>query len=104
MKKDVAEFVYSYLTCYKSKIKHQKPYGLMQPFSIPEWKWDIISMDFMVGFPKESKGSDSNWVVVDRLTQLAHFIPITISYPLQRLVEVYIGEIVKMHGIPSSIV
>ncbi|XP_073222428.1 uncharacterized protein [Cicer arietinum] len=51
MKRDVAEFVYACLTCQKSKVEHQKPSGLMQPLNIPEWKWDSISMDFVVGLP-----------------------------------------------------
>ena len=59
MKKVVAEFVYSCLICQKSKIKHQNSYGLMQPLSIPEWKCDSISMDFIVGLPKTAKESES---------------------------------------------
>lgn len=74
MMKGVAKFVYSCLTCQKSKIEHQKLYGLMQPLSILVWKWDIISMDFMVGFLKTSKESDLIWVVVYILTKSAHFI------------------------------
>jgi hypothetical protein len=104
MKKDIAEFVYACLICQKSKVEHQKPSGLMQPLSIPEWKWDSISMDFVVGLPKTAKGSDSIWVIVDRLTKSAHFLPIRINYPLQRLAEIYIEQIVKLHGVPSSIV
>ena len=50
MKKDIAEFVYSCLSCQKSKIEHKKSFGLLQPLSIPEWNWDIISMDFVSGF------------------------------------------------------
>lgn len=82
MKKDVAKFVYSCLNCQKSKIEHQKPPGLMQSLSIPEWKWDSISMDFVTSFPKTYKGSDTILVVVDRLTKSAHFIPIKINYLL----------------------
>lgn len=62
MKKDVAEFMYACLTCQKSKIEYRKPSGLMQTLSILEWKWDSISMDFVVGFPKTMNGSDSIWV------------------------------------------
>lgn len=99
IKKEVSEFVYTFLTYHKSKIEHKKSYGLMQPLSIPEWKWDIISMDFMVGLPRRSKGSDLIWVVVDRLTKSTHLILIKISYLLQKLAHVYISEIVKLHGI-----
>ncbi|KAI5405994.1 hypothetical protein KIW84_052663 [Lathyrus oleraceus] len=104
MKKEVAEFVYACLICQKSKIEHQKPLGLMQPLNIPEWKWDSISMDFVTGLPNTSKGCDSIWVIIDRLAKSAHFIPMRINYSLQKLAKLYIDEIVKLHGIPLSIV
>jgi hypothetical protein len=59
MKKEIAEFVYACLVCQKSKIKNQKPSGLMQPLFVPEWKWDRISMDFVGALPKTAKGFDS---------------------------------------------
>lgn len=59
----------------------------MQPLSISDWKWDNISKDFVVGLPKTTKGSDSSWVVVDRLTKLAHFVSIKINYPSHNLAE-----------------
>ena len=104
MKKSIAEFVYACLVCQKSKFEHQKPSGVMQHLFVPEWKWDSISMDFVVGLPKSSKGFVSIWVIVDRLSKSAHFIPIKIIYPMQRLAEVYIEKIVRLHGVPSSIV
>src|SRR4030066_2092433 len=76
IKKSIAEFVYACLVCQKSKIEHQKPLGVLQPLFVPEWKWDSISMDFVVGLPKSSKIFDSIWVIVDRLSQSGHFIPI----------------------------
>lgn len=76
----------------------------MQPLDVPEWIWDNISMDFVTGLPNTAKGNDAIWVVVDRLTKLAHFIPIKIIFSLQKLAEIYISIIVKLHGIPSSIV
>ena len=87
-----------------SKIEHQKPSGLMQPLAIPEWKWDSISMDFVSGLPRTNKNFEAIWVIVDRLTKSAHFIPIRMDYPLERLAELYIEKIVRLHGIPSSIV
>ena len=104
MKRDVAKFVYACLTCQKSKIEHQKPAGMMQPLKIPEWKWDSISMDFVTGLPRTVKGNDSIWVIVDRLTKSAHFLPMKINHSLEKLAELYIEEIVRLHGIPSSIV
>lgn len=90
MKKDVADFINACLTCQKSKVEHQKSLGLIQPLSILEWKWDSISMDLMMSLPKTSKGNDSVWVIMDRLTKSAHLILIKVSYSLQKLVELYI--------------
>jgi len=61
-------------------------------------------MDFVTNLPRTGKGSDAIWVVVDRLSKSAHFIPIRLNYPLQKLAEIYIEQIVKLHGVPSSIV
>jgi len=104
MKKDIAEFVYACLVCQRSKIKHQKPSGLMQPLFVPEWKWDSIFMDFVGALSKTVKGFDSIWVIVDRLTKSAHFIPIKTGMSMARLAEIYIEQVVRLHGIPSSIV
>lgn len=82
LKKEVVEFVYACLTCQKSKIEHHKLLVLMQPLSIPEWKRDNISMNFVMIFPKTMKGCDSIWVIVDRLAKSTHFIPIKIIYTL----------------------
>jgi len=104
MKKDIAEFVYTCLICEKSKIEHQKPSGLMQPLFVPEWKWDSIYMDFVGALPKTVEGFDSIWVIVDRLTKSAHFVPIKTGMSVARLAKIYIEQIVRLHGIPSSIV
>ncbi|CAJ2652659.1 unnamed protein product [Trifolium pratense] len=76
----------------------------MAPYHVPEWKWDSISMDFVTSLPSTPSGFDSIWVIVDRLTKSAHFIPINISFPVAKLAEIYIRVIVKLHGVPSSIV
>jgi len=104
MKKEIAELVFACLVCQKSKIEHKKPSGLMQPLFVPEWKWDSISMDFVGALPKTVKGFDSIWVIVDRLTELTHFIPIETGMSVAKLAEIYIEHIVRLHGIPSSIV
>jgi len=103
MKKDIAGFVYACLVCQKSKIEHQKPSGLMQPLFVPEWKWDSISMDFVGALPKTTKGFDSIWVIVDRLTKSAHFITIKTGMTVAKLAKIYIEQVVRLHGIPSSI-
>jgi len=104
LKRDVAQFVYSCLICQKSKVEHQKLAALLTPLDVPDWKWDIISMDFVTSLPNTPKGHDTIWVIVDRLTKSAHFIPINISFPVSQLAEIYIREVVKLHGVPSSIV
>ncbi|XP_071921808.1 uncharacterized protein [Coffea arabica] len=104
LKKDVAEFVQKCLICQQVKAEHQKPSGLLQPLEIPEWKWDHITMDFVTGLPKRQKGFDAIWVIVDRLTKSAHFLPVSMSFPLEKLVKLYTEEIMRLHGIPVSIV
>lgn len=76
MKKDIADYVRKCLTCSKVKPEHQKPSGLLQQPEIPDWKWERITMDFVTKLPRTSSGYDSIWVIVDRLTKSAHFLPI----------------------------
>jgi hypothetical protein len=76
MKADIARFVAHCDTCQRIKAEYQKPAGVLQPLPIPVWKWDKIGLDFVVGLPKTQKGHDSIWVIVDRLTKVAHFLPI----------------------------
>ena len=76
----------------------------MQPLSIPLWKWDRISMDFVTGLPRTRYGHDSIWVIVDRLTKSAHFLPVLKTYSVEVYYELYIKEIVRLHGVPASIV
>jgi hypothetical protein len=104
MKKDIAQYVEQCLTCQQVKAEHQRPTRPLQPLPIPEWKWERISMDFVSGLPRASSGQDAAWVIVDRLTKTAHFLPIRMTYSMDRLVELYIKEIVRLHGIPVSIV
>lgn len=104
MKKEVAEYVLSCLICHKAKIEHQKPVGLLQSLDIPEWKWDGITIDFVVGLPRTPKRHDAIWIIIDRLMKRAHFLPIGEIYSLERLAKIYIKEIVRLHGVPSSIV
>ena len=104
MKRDVAEFVTKCLVCQRVKAEHQVPLRLLQPIRIPEWKWDRFTMDFIVGLPLTRRKHDSVWVVVDRLTKSAHFLPVRTDYSLDKLAELYIKEIVWLHGILISII
>nr|GFC55694.1 retrotransposon protein, putative, Ty3-gypsy subclass [Tanacetum cinerariifolium] len=80
MKGDVAMFVSKCLICQQVKIEHQRASGLLQPLDILVWKWDEISMDFVTGLPQTQRRHDAIWVVVDRLTKSAHFLPIRKDY------------------------
>ncbi|KAJ9544459.1 hypothetical protein OSB04_024166 [Centaurea solstitialis] len=104
MKKDIATYVSKCLTCARIKAEHQKPSGLLQQPEILEWKWEQISMDFVTKLPKTKKGHDSIWVIVDRLTKSAHFLPIKESFSIDRLAQLYVDEIVMRHGVPISII
>ena len=84
--------------------EHQRPAGLLQPLRIPQWKWDEIGMDFIVGLPRTRAGYDFIWVVVDHLTKSAHFIPVKTNYNSAVLAELYMSRIVCLHGVPKKIV
>lgn len=104
MKRDIAEFVSKCLTCQQVKIEHQRPSGLLQPLEMPIWKWEHICMDFVIGLPRTLRKNDAIWVIVDRLTKSAHFLAIRGSMSLEGLAPAYRNEIVRLHGIPVSIV
>ncbi|GKF59716.1 reverse transcriptase domain-containing protein, partial [Tanacetum coccineum] len=76
---------------------------LVQPV-IPKWKWDNIMMDFITKLPKSLQGFDTIWVIVDRLTKSAHFLPIRKNDPLDKLERLYLNRIVARHGIHVSII
>ncbi|KAA0062125.1 pol protein [Cucumis melo var. makuwa] len=104
MKREVAEFVSKCLVCQQIKAPRQKPAGLLQPLSIPDWKWENVSMDFITGLPRTLRGFTVIWVVVDRLTKSAHFVPGKSTYTASKWAQLYMSEIVRLHGVPVSIV
>ncbi|GAU35508.1 hypothetical protein TSUD_155390 [Trifolium subterraneum] len=104
MKTEIAEFVSRCIVCQQIKIEHQKPAGPLQPLEIPKWKWEHIAMDFVTGLPRNQKGEDSIWVIIDRLTKSAHFIAVKSTYKASQYAEIFLEEIVKLHGVPLSIV
>ncbi|GJR46278.1 putative reverse transcriptase domain-containing protein [Tanacetum coccineum] len=104
IKRDIAEYVSKCLTCSKIKVEHQKPSVLLQQPEIPEWKWEKITMDLVIKFPRSSGGYDAIWVNVDRLTKSAHFLPIHEDYKTEKLARIYINEIIARHGVPMSII
>jgi hypothetical protein len=86
------------------KAEHQGPARLLQPLKIPEWKWEEIRMDFIVGLPRTQAGYDSICVIVDRLTKVAHFILVKTTYSSAKLAELYMSRIMCLHGVPKKIV
>jgi len=94
MKGEVAEYLAKCLECQLVKAEHQHPAGLLQPLPIPERKWEIISLDFITGLPKNAKQNDSIMVVVDKLSKAAHFIPVKSTYKAVNIAKNFMKEIV----------
>ncbi|CAN6453606.1 unnamed protein product [Victoria cruziana] len=86
------------------KAEHQRPGRLLSPWELPEWKWDEVTMDFVMGLPRTRRQHDAIWVIVDRLSKSAHFLAVRANMPLEGLAELYIREIVRLHGVPKAIV
>ncbi|MCH81353.1 retrotransposon protein, partial [Trifolium medium] len=103
MKNTIQEYVRQCDVCQRQKYIATSPGGLLQPLPIPENIWEDISMDFITGLPK-SKQFEAILVVVDRLSKYSHFIPLKHPYTARSIAEIFCKEIVKLHGIPASIV
>nr|GEW90205.1 reverse transcriptase domain-containing protein [Tanacetum cinerariifolium] len=104
MKADIATYVSKSLACAKVKAEHQRPSGLLVQPKIPEWKWDNITMDFVTKLPKLSQGYDTIWVIVDRLTKSAIFVPMRETDPIEKLARMYLKEVVARHEIRVLII
>ena len=104
MKKEIAEYIARCMECQKVKAEHRHPAGLLQPLPIPEWKWEVITMDFITGLPRTSKQHDSIMVVVDKLTKAAHFIPLKTTHRAADVADIFLKEVARLHGIPKTIV
>ncbi|GJY52595.1 putative reverse transcriptase domain-containing protein [Tanacetum coccineum] len=104
MKAKIATYVSKCLTCAKVKAECQKPSGLLVWPVIPVWKWENITMDFVTKLPKTSTGQDTIWVIVDRLTKSAHFLPMKETDSMDKLTRQYLKNVVSRHGVPVSII
>jgi hypothetical protein len=104
MKRAITKCVALCDNCQRVKAEHERPAGILQPLKIPEWKWEEISMDFIVGLPKTQSGYDSIWVIVDCLSKVAHFIRVKTTYKGSKLAVLFIARIVCLHGVPKKIV
>ena len=104
MKNDVAKFVTKCLICQQVKVENQRPSELMQKIEIPQWKWEHITIDFVTGLPRSFRGNDSIWVIVDRFSKTAHFFIMKKKQLVESLAHLYIESIVRLHGVPKSII
>ena len=100
-KKEIASFVSRCLTCQQVKTEHQKPAGKIQLLPIQVWKWEKITMDFVTGFPRTKRQHDAIWLIVDLLTKSAHFLLVNVEDSLEKLAQLYVDEIVRLHGVTS---
>lgn len=98
MKGFIAKYVERCLAC------HQRPSGLLKPLEISEWKWEHFTIDFVVRHHRTMKGNDAVWVIVDRLTKSSHFVPICMTYTTEQFTQLYVREIVCLHGVPTFII
>jgi hypothetical protein len=92
------------MECQKVKAEHRHPVGLLQPLPIPEKKWEVITMDFIIGLPRTNKKHDSIMVVVEKLTKDAHFVPVNTTHTMYNIAEIFMKEIARLHGILRTIV
>ncbi|GJS03468.1 putative reverse transcriptase domain-containing protein [Tanacetum coccineum] len=104
MKAEIATYVSKCMTCAKVKAEYQKPSGLLVQPKIPQWKWENITMDFVTKLPKTASGQDTIWVIVDRLTKSAHFLPMKETDSMEKLTRQYLKEVVSRHGVPVLII
>jgi hypothetical protein len=104
MKHEITCYVSECDTYRKVKADYMKPGGLLQLLNIPDWKWDDISMDFIMGVPMTAHKFDLIWVIVDRFTKLAHFIAVNTRYDAQKYAELYVARVICSHGVPKMII
>jgi hypothetical protein len=104
MKRETTRYITQCDMCRRVKADHMRHVGLLQPLSIPAWKWEDISMYFIVSLPLTGRKFNSIWVIVDRLTKSAHFISMRTFYRVEKYVELYISHILCLRGVPKTII
>jgi transposase InsO family protein len=103
MRRNVERYMSRCMTCNKAK-SLLNPHGLYMPLPVPSVPWKDISMDFVLGFPRTKRGWDSIFVVVDRFSKMAHFIPCHKSDNASHVADLFFTEIVHLHGVANTIV
>jgi hypothetical protein len=103
MKKEISEYIARCMECQKVKVENRHPTGLLQPLTILEWKWEMVTMDFITGLPRMGKMHDSIMVVVDKLMKATHFIPLKTTHKAIEVAEIFMKEVARLHGIPKTI-
>ena len=103
MKRDMASFVAKCMICQQVNAEQQRPSGLLQLLEMPKWKWDKITMVFVMGLPMTFHKHNAIWVIVDLLTKSTYFIPVKIDFLFAKLSKLYIKEVVELHRVPFSI-
>ena len=93
MKREIAEYIARCMECQKVKTEHTHLVVLLQPLPIPEWKWEVVTMDFIIGLPRTGKLHDSIMVVVDKLTKSAHFIPLKTTHKVADVANIFMKEV-----------
>jgi hypothetical protein len=104
MKKEVVDYIARCLECQKAKVEHKHPAGLLQPFPILEWKWEVVTIDFITKLSRTVKQHNSIMVVVDKLTKVAHFIPVKLTHKEANIAGIYMREIDRLYDVPKAIV
>ena len=103
MKRDMAEYISRCMKCQQVKVEHQHLAGLLQPLPVPEWKWEVISMDFITGLPMTWRQHDSIMVVVEKLTKVAHFISVKSTHKTDDIAKIFMKDIFKLHGLKGIV-
>jgi hypothetical protein len=104
MKREIAYYIAKCLECQRVEGEHRHPVGLIQSLPIPQWKWEVVKMDFITGFPRMSKQHDAIMVVVDKLTKASDFIPMKVTHKETNVANIYMREVACLQGIPKTIV
>ena len=104
MKIDIVDYISKCMKCQQVKVEHQHLAMLLQPLAIPEWKWEVVSMDFIIGLPMIARQHDSIMVVVDKLTKATRFIPIKSMYKADAIMKIFMKVIFRLHGFPKEII